>query len=415
VDFATPEISYAQPLDGGRAGLAYRSLDRTVAALGPDGPAWRRLFEPLIEHRAALGEISGNSLVRFPQHPFVLARFGLRALEQGSRLWNQRWSGDEAPGMLTGVMAHGVQPLPSVGAAAAGLTLATYAHAGGWPVPIGGSQAIVDAMVDDLRAYGGTLRTDTYIQSIAELPSATVTLFDTSARAMGAIAGQRLPQRYLSMLGRIRYGNAVAKVDFALSDPVPWMNPEVGEAGTMHLGGTRAEVALAENTVTAGQHAEWPYVLVSQPTSFDPSRAPAGKHVLWAYTHVPRNSRIDQTEAITRQIERFAPGFRDTILASSSRTAEQIADYNPNYIGGDIASADGSFAGLIARPTLSPDPWRTPGAGIYLCSSASAPGPGVHGLAGWRAALSALRHDFGITAPPRLDPTRLDPTRSDPT
>ena len=405
VDFATPEISYAHPLDGGRAGLAYRGLDRTVAALGADGPAWRRLFESLIEHRAALADISADSLVRLPPHPFVLAEFGLRVLEQGSRLWNRRWSDDEAPGMLTGVMAHGVQPLPSLGAAAAGLTLATYAHADGWPVPIGGSQAIVDAMVDDLRMHGGVLHADTSIESIAELPSATVTLFDTSARSMAAIAGERLPPGYLAKLGRIRYGNGVAKVDFALSDAVPWTNPEVGQAGTMHLGGTRAELASAENAVTAGKHADRPYVLVSQPTSFDPGRAPAGKHVLWAYTHVPRNSRMDQTEAITRQIERFAPGFRDTILASTSRTAEQIAEYNPNYIGGDIASGNGSFLGLIARPTLSPDPWRTPGRGIYLCSSASAPGPGVHGLAGWRAALSALRHDFGIPVPPRLDPT----------
>ena len=404
VQFATPEVSYAHPLDGGRAGIAYRSMERTADSLGRDGAAWKRLLAPLVEQRAALGDISGNTLLRFPRHPFTLAAFGLRALEQGSLLWNTRWSGDAAPAMLTGVMAHAVQPLPSLGSAAAGLTLATYAHAGGWPVPIGGSQAIVDSMAADLLAHGGTITTDADVSSMSDLPSSRLTMFDTSARAMERIAADRLPQRYRAALGRIRYGNAVAKVDYALSGPVPWANDEVALAGTVHLGGTRAELAAAENAMSAGRHAEHPYVLVSQPSSFDPGRAPEGKHVLWAYTHVPRDSNVDQTEAITRQIERFAPGFRDVIIASSSRTAEQIEAYNPNYVYGDIASGNGDFLGLIRRPTWSSDPWRTPGEGIYLCSSAAVPGPGVHGLAGWRAALSALRHQYGVDVPPRLDP-----------
>ncbi len=222
---------------------------------------------------------------------------------------------------------------------------------------------------------------------------------------MGRIARDRLPDRYLDRLRRIRYGNGVAKVDFALSGPVPWANEEARRAGTLHLGGTRSEIAEAEGAVAAGRHAERPYVLVSQPSTFDPSRAPTGRHTLWAYTHVPRGSRLDQTESITQQIERFAPGFRDLVLASSSRSAHDVELHDPNYIGGDIASGDGDFIGLLARPVLASDPWRTPGRGIYLASSSAAPGPGVHGLPGWRAALSALRHDFGMDTEPELGPS----------
>ncbi|THG28586.1 phytoene desaturase family protein [Naasia lichenicola] len=404
VDFVNPELSYAHPLDGGRAGLAYRDLALTSAALGADGPAWRRLLDPLVRSVGDLTSITGDSLLRMPRHPITLARFGLRVLEQGGPAWNTRWSTDEAAGLLTGVMAHGVQPLPSLGASAAGLALATWAHAGGWPIPIGGSQRIVDALADDLLAHGGSIALDSEVSDVRALPSSRVVLFDTSARAMGRIARDRLPDRYLDRLRRVRYGNGVAKVDFALSGPVPWANEESRRAGTLHVGGTRAEIAEAEGAVTAGRHAERPYVLVSQPSTFDPSRAPEGKHTLWTYAHVPRGSRLDQTEAIMRQIERFAPGFRDLVLASSSRSAHDVELHDPNYIGGDIASGNGDFLGLLVRPVLAPDPWRTPGRGIYLASSSAAPGPGVHGLPGWRAALSALRHDFGIDTEPELGP-----------
>jgi phytoene dehydrogenase-like protein len=271
-------------------------------------------------------------------------------------------------------------------------------------VPVGGSQAIVDAMAADLVAHGGQIETDAGIRSLDQLPSSTAVLFDTTPRAVADIAGRRLPTVYTRALRKFRYGNGVAKVDFALAGPVPWTNAELHKAGTVHVGGTRAEIAASEADVAAGRHTSNPYVLVAQPSGFDPSRAPEGKHVLWAYTHVPKDSAIDQTEAIIRQIERFAPGFRDLILASASMTARDMENYNPNYIGGDIAAGAATLAQLISRPVPSFDPWRTPASGIYLCSSSTPPGPGVHGLAGWYAARSALKHSFGISSTPSLAP-----------
>ena len=405
VEFVTPEVSFAHPLDDGRAGVAYHDLDRTVERLGHDGPRWRQLLEPLVEHARAVSDFTGGTLVRIPRHPFTMARFGLATFEQGSSAWNLRWRGDEAPSLLTGVMAHAVQPLPSLGAAAAGIALAVQAHAQGWPIPVGGSRRIPEALADDLVAYGGRIVLEHEIESIGDLPDARAVLFDTSARDMSRIAGDRLPEGYKARLDRFRYGNAVAKVDFALSGPVPWANPEVAQAGTVHLGGTRAEIAYAEREIAAGRHAARPYVLVSQPSLFDPSRAPEGHGTLWTYTHVPKGSNSDQTETIIRQIERFAPGFRDVIVASFCSTAVGVEEHDPNYVGGDIASGSGHFWQLVARPTFSPDPWRTPGPGIYLASASAAPGPGVHGQAGWNAALSALRHEFGIRRAPELQPT----------
>ena len=405
IPFALPELSYAQPLDDGRAGLAWRSLDRTVDDLGRDGGAWRQLFEPLVSHANAVAGFVGTSLLRVPEHPITMARFGLRALEQGSPLWNTRWQDDVAPALLTGVLAHAIRPLPGFAPTAAGLVLATLAHAEGWPVPIGGSQSIVDAMAADVTANGGEIVSGFEVTHLRELPPAKAVLLDTSARGLQKIAGNRLPAGYAKRLGRFRYGNAVAKVDFALSGPVPWTNETLHEAGTLHLGGTRAEIARAEHEVARGQHPSNPYVLVSQPSTFDPTRAPEGKHTLWAYTHVPSGSTEDRTEAITRQIERFAPGFRDLILASAHRSAVEYEEYNPNYIGGDISAGDVSTLQLAARPILSFNPWRTPLDGLYLCSSSTPPGPGVHGMPGWNAALLALRDQFGVTTPPSLSPS----------
>ncbi|MET0954566.1 MAG: NAD(P)/FAD-dependent oxidoreductase [Cryobacterium sp.] len=406
IELVVPEVSYGHPLPGGAAALAYRSLDRTVDELGRDGPAWRRLFAPLVDHADQVAEFTGNQLLRVPRHPLTALRFGLRSLEQGSPLWNYRFGGQAAPALLTGVSAHTMRALPSVATAGAGLTLATYAHAGGWPIPVGGSGAIVTAMVDDLLAHGGEIVTSTEVRRLGDLPPARVVLLDLTPKALLRLAEGELPAGYARSLRAFRYGNAVAKVDFALNGPVPWRAEGLRAAGTVHVGGTRAQIRRAENTVARGRYAEEPYVLVSQPSGSDPSRAPAGQHTLWAYTHVPRGSAVDQTEAITRQIERYAPGFRDTILASASRTALEVEAHNPNYVGGDISAGEVSLAQLIKRPVLSVDPWRTPLAGVYLCSSSTPPGPGVHGLAGWHAALSALRHDLGVNRPPDLSPTR---------
>lgn len=401
-----PEISYGHPLPGGRAGIAYRDLERTVHGLGRDGPAWRQLFEPLVQHHPAIAEFTGDQLLRIPRHPITTARFGLRILEQGSALWNLRFSQEVAPALLSGVLAHSIQSLPSLATAAPGLTLASYAHVLGWPVPVGGSVSIIRALADDLLAHGGEIVTGTRVRHITDLPTARLLLLDVTPRALVDLAGELLPSGYTSAMSRFRYGNGVAKVDFALSDPVPWSNAELRLSPTVHVAGTRAEVTRAENAVARGSHAERPYVLASQPTIIDPTRAPEGKHVLWTYTHVPAGSEADQSEAIIRQIERFAPGFRDTILATSSRTAAQLDESNPNDIAGDIAAGDVSMRQLIARPVLSTDPWRTPLRGVYLCSASTSPGPGVHGLCGWHAALSALRTEYGITTPPGLAPDK---------
>lgn len=404
IPFATPELSFAQPLDDGRAALAYRDLDRTRAELGADGPAYDALMRPLVQHAGEVAEFTGSPLLRVPRGIRTPLAFGLRALEQGSRGWNARFREDLAPALLTGVAAHTILPQPSVAAAAAGLALGSYAHARGWPIPIGGSQTIIDAMLADLRAHGGEVVLNHEIGSLAELPPARVTVLDITPRGFLKLAGARLPSHYRRAMASFRYGGAVAKVDFALSEPVPWANAAVREAGTVHVGGTREEVAHSENEVNAGRLPERPYVLVSQPTLFDPSRAPAGGHTLWTYTHVPAGSRADREEAVIRQIERFAPGFRDTIIGSNSRTAVDVEWHNPNYPGGDIAAGAPSLWQLIRRPVLSPEPWRTPMPGVYLASASVAPGPGVHGLAGWFAALSALRHEFGTRALPDLSP-----------
>lgn len=404
IRLVVPDVSFAHPLDGGRAGIAYRDLDRTAAALGADGPAYRALMKPLVDAADRVSDFTTFPLVRVPDQVLTPLHFGLAALEQGSPLWNTRFAEDAAPAMLTGVSAHTILRLPSIASAGAGLALTTYAHGRGWPIPVGGSDTIATALADDLRAHGGEIVTGTDIRTLDELPSARATLLDVTPKALLALAGDRLPSRYRRALERFRYGSGVAKVDFALSGPVPWANPAVREAGTVHLGGTREQVAAAENAVSRGEHPEHPYVLVSQPSTFDPTRAPEGMHTLWTYTHVPAGSTADASTAVIRQIERFAPGFRDTIIATSSLTAVQMEEHNPNYPGGDIAAGMPSLWQLAKRPVLSPDPWRTAIPDVYLCGASTSPGPGVHGMPGWLAARSALRNTFGTRILPSLAP-----------
>ncbi|AUG30963.1 MULTISPECIES: NAD(P)/FAD-dependent oxidoreductase [Microbacterium] len=405
IPFVTPEISFAHPLgaaDGG-SGIAYRDLDRTVAELGRDGAAYRRLLGPLAARAREVARFTGSPLLRVPPHPVVAARFGMRALQQGSPLWNAGFAERVAPAMMTGVAAHAIAPQPSPVAAAAGLALQAHAHAAGWPLPVGGSQAISDALADDLRAHGGEIVTDHEVTSLDELTAAAVVL-DVTPRALIRLAGHRMPAGYRSRLERFRYGSGSAKVQFALSGPVPWADERIARAGTVHIGGTRERIAAGEREVLAGRHAASPYVLVAQPSVFDSTRAPAGQHALWAYTHVPTGSTVDQTEAVTRAIEEVAPGFRDVILASRGTTAAELALDNPNYVGGDIAAGAATLPQLLARPVLSADPWRTPLPGVYLCGASTVPGPGVHGQSGWFAARSVLRHEFGIARTPSLAP-----------
>lgn len=399
IPMLVPTVSYAHPLDKGIVGIGYRDLDRTVEELGRDGPAWRRLMSPLVERIDEIAELTASQLWRLPRNPLAFAQLGLRVMEQGSPAWNARFADDVAPAMLSGVMAHSISRLPRLGSAAVGLVLAAHAHAGGWPIPVGGSQSIADALARDFTAHGGVIHTRANVTSLDELPTSSITVLDVTPRSLLALAAPRLPAAYVRAMKRFRYGNAAAKVDFALSGPVPWTNPSLADAGTVHLGGTRAEIARAENTVANGWHAPQPFVLVAQPSVLDASRAPEGKHVLWAYAHVPAGSDLDPIDVVSAQIERFAPGFGDLVLAATSRSATEEEAGNANYIGGDIASGAITLPQLLARPVLSRVPWRTPLPGVYVASASTSPGPGVHGLAGWHAAKHALASVFGLPSP----------------
>lgn len=398
VELRVPEVQYGTPLDGGRAAIAFRSLDETTAGLGADGPAYRRLMAPLLQRLDGVLDVTTNALLRVPRDPVAAALLGLATLEQGSPWWNRRFVGDQAPALLTGVAAHAVGPLPSVTPAGAGLMLALLAHAVGWPIPVGGSASIAAALAADLVAHGGTIHTGERVDHLAALPG-SVKLLDVAPPGFLRMAGPELPERYRRALESYRFGNAACKVDFILSGPVPWAAPELARAGTVHVGGTRAAMAEAENLVAAGRHPGEPYVLVSQPTVVDPGRAPEGRHVLWSYCHVPAGSSVDMAEAVTARIERFAPGFRDVVLASRTTTAADMAAHNENYVGGDFSAGLMDVRGLLRRPVLSTVPWRTPLPGVYLCSSSTPPGPGVTGMPGYHAAKHALKDIFGLRVP----------------
>ena len=403
VSFAVPEASYANPLDGAagtRAAIAYRDLDRTADELGRDGAAYARLYRPLLRHLPGIVDFAlGGSMLRWPRDLSAALVTALRTAEQGTPAWNLRFREAAAPALVSGVAAHSIGRMPNLATAAVGTVLGALGHASGWPVPIGGSRAISDALAADLIAHGGRIETDRRVTELGELDAFDVKLFDTSAQGLLRIAGRALPAAYRRGLERFRFGDGASKVDFVLDGPVPWRDARVAAAPTVHLGGTRAETAAAERAVSRGRYPERPYVLLAQPTSFDPDRNAPGVNAVWSYTHVPRGSDRDVSATVIAQIERFAPGFRDRIVATRVTTAAQLAAYNPNYVGGDFSAGAVTMRQLLARPVFARDPWRTPAPGVYLCSSATPPGPGVHGLAGWYAARSALRHEYGLPAP----------------
>jgi phytoene dehydrogenase-like protein len=399
VELVVPELSFGSPLDGGRAALAYHSLDRTAEALGRDGRAYRKLMDPLVRRFDGVMDFTQHQLLRVPRDPVAAALFGLRTLEQGSPLWNTRFREELAPALLSGVAAHAVSHLPSLAAAGAGLMLNAMAHAQGWPIPVGGSASIAAALADDIRAHGGVIHTGRPVESLKELAGARAILLDVAPRGLLDMAGAELPGRYRRSLESFRYGNGSCKVDYILSGPVPWAVRELANAGTVHVAGTRAELAQAENEVNAGNHPERPYVLVAQPSRFDSGRAPGGRQVLWTYCHVPAGSPRDMGEAVTAQLERFAPGFRDLVVQTHVTTAAGLAEYNRNYVGGDFSAGTMDIRGLVQRPVVSRVPWRTPLPGVYLCSSSTPPGPGVTGMPGFFAAKYALKDIFGLPVP----------------
>lgn len=393
LEWVVPEISYAHPLDDGRAAIAWHDIERTADGLGGDARAWRALVRPLSADIDGVVDFTGSALLRMPRHPVTALRYGLRVLEQGTPLARLGWRTPEAAALLAGVVAHANTQLPSLAASAAGLLLAAHAHAGGWAYPRGGAQKIADALADDLGAHGGSIEVDTHVADLRTLDwgdPARGDLLMLNSSPQLALTHPDIPSGYARAVRQYRYGAGAAKVDFALDGPVPWTNPEVAKAPTVHLGGTRAEVWASENAVARGRVSESPYVLLVQPSVLDDSRAPAGHASLWAYIHVPANSDLDATELITRQIERFAPGFRDRILTTRSVRARERVAINPSEIGGDVLGGAFTVTQALRRPVLSPVPWRTPMHGVYLASAATPPGPGVNGMAGWHAARTAL-------------------------
>ncbi|MGH2801049.1 MAG: phytoene desaturase family protein, partial [Thermoleophilaceae bacterium] len=355
--------------------------------------AYTRLMKPLARNIDKLiVDILGP--LRIPHHPIALARFGLPAVRSAYGLTNARFKEPRARALFAGIAAHSMLSLRRPPTAAYGLMLGAVGHGYGWPTIEGGSQRLTDALVACLVGLGGGIVTDHRIETLGELPRARAILFDLTPRQVVAIAGDELPARYRRRLERYQYGPGVFKIDFALSEPIPWKADVCRRAGTVHLGGTLEEVTAAEDAVCRGRHPDRPYALVAQQTTFDETRAPDGKHTAWAYCHVPSGSPVDMTDRIVAQIERFAPGFRDTVVAQSTMTAPALEAYNANYIGGDISGGVQHFGQLFTRPAVRFDPYSTPNKRLYFCSSSTPPGGGVHGMCGYYAARSALGRAF---------------------
>jgi phytoene dehydrogenase-like protein len=390
VIWCQPEVPLAHPLDGGRAALLERSLDVTCERMGRSGWSWRALLKPLLGGGTGLVETVLSPLARPRASPVVLAEFGAVGLMPATAL-ARLLRGDEPQALLAGCAAHSVLDLHSPVTGGFGLLLALLGHQVGWPVAQGGSSSITNALVTRLGAAGGQIVFGQRVTDLSQLPPTRALLLDLTPRQVVAVAGDRLPPRYARRLSRYRYGPGVFKLDWALDGPVPWANADVARAGTVHLCGDFTDVVTAERTVARGGHPDRPFVLFVQATVADPTRAPAGKHTGWAYCHVPHGSTVDMTDAIERQVERFAPGFRDRILARHSMAPARFERYNANYVGGDIGGGAADLWQVLARPVPSLRPWRTPVPGLYLCSSSTPPGGGVHGMCGWHAANLVLK------------------------
>lgn len=398
VDWIHPPFPVAHPLtEMGEAVVLHRDLAATARSLGRDGSRWLGLLEPLVREWEGFSRDVLAPPLRWPGHPLLMARFGLNAIRSASGVARSRFRGEEARALFAGCAAHSFLPLEQAPSAAVGMVLASSGHAVGWPIPRGGAATLADGLVRYLEGLGGEVLTGWKVESLSELPSSRAVLLDLTPRQVIEVAGSHLPERYLRRLSRYRYGPAVVKVDWALAGPVPWSASVCGEAATVHVGGRLAEVEAAEQAPWRGEVAERPFVLFSEPTRFDPTRAPAGRGVGWGYCHVPSGWDGDPEEVadrIERQVERFAPGFRDGILARSVLGPADLERTNPNLVGGDINGGLQDLRQILARPVLSSDPYATPTEGLYLCSSSTPPGGGVHGMCGHHAAVSALRRTF---------------------
>jgi phytoene dehydrogenase-like protein len=392
LEWAWSPAAIAHPLDDGSAATLELSLDATAARLGEDEAAYRKLMKPFAAKAGMLFDeiLRPIGALPPPRHPFLLAHFGLVGLQSAMQL-AKRFKTPHARALLGGSAAHSFLPLDRTGSASFGLALILAGHATGWPAAKGGSVAIVGAMASYLRSLGGEIRTGHVVRSLRDVPESRAVLFDTSPYQLADIAGDALPPGYVRKLRRFRFGPGAFKVDWALDGPIPWRAPECARSATVHVGGTIEEIAAHEHSVFHGKMTDKPFVLCAQQSMFDATRAPEGKHTGWAYCHVPQGSTEDATERIERQIERFAPGFRDRILGRRTINTAQYQEYNPNFIGGDIAGGANTMLQFLTRPFPKLDPYATPNRRLYLCSSSTPPGGGVHGMCGYWAAKSALK------------------------
>ena len=390
-----PAVAFAHPLDDGTAAAVTGSVEQTAESFGKDARAYRRLMGPLVSHADQIIPHVLGPVRPLPVPPLAMMRFGALGI-QPARMLAARFHTPAARAAFAGCAAHAIQPLTRPLTGGFGLVMGILAHSVGWPVVEGGSAGLTTAMIDELERHGGQVHTGHWIESLAELPQARATLLDITPRQLLAIDDGRLPARYRRALGRYRYGPGIFKLDWALSGPVPWQAQACRETATVHVGGTFEEIASSEADVAAGRISQRPFCIVVQSTVADPTRAPAGHHTLYAYCHVPSGSSVDMTERIEAQIERFAPGFRELVLARVASTPAEIEAHNPNYVGGDIASGATDLLQTVFRPTFAMRSYRTPVRGLYLCSASTPPGGGVHGMAGMRAAEVALHQLGGV-------------------
>jgi phytoene dehydrogenase-like protein len=392
LDMIQPHFAAGHPFDDGTAGLLMESLEDTAASMGADKQSYLGFMKQVVaDMPRLLPELM--SPFPMPRYPFALAGFGLKALPPAT--WNaRRFQTKQARGLWAGMAAHAIQPLDNSISSAIGVMLMGAAHVGGWPIPKGGSQSIANALLAYFLSLGGEIETGFLVKSLKQLPSSKAILFDVTPRQLVAIAGEKFSSSYISRLSRFRYGMGVFKIDWALDEPAPFKNQDVRLAGTVHLGNTFEEIAHAEKITSQGKQPEKPFVLFAQPSVFDANRAPDGRHTAWAYCHVPNGSTQDMTASIEDQVERFAPGFRDRIIGRHTMNAMEMEAYNPNYIGGDINGGIQDVWQHFARPVLSTSPYRTSAKGIYICSSSTPPGGGVHGMCGYQAALRAIKDMF---------------------
>jgi len=400
LDWIQPEIALAHPLDDGSAACLHRDVDLTSEELGRDAHAYCNLMTPLARDWEKLSAEFLQPMLHLPRHPIALGKFGIRAMCPATLLTKLSFNEERTRALFAGIAAHSFLPLESAVSSGFALVLGAAGHAVGWPLPRGGSQSISNALANYFRDLGGKIDIKRRIENFGDLPKARVILFDATVWQFARIAGDRLPHGYRRRLENFRHAPSVFKIDYALSSPIPWKAEGCPRAGTVHLGGTLDEIARSEREVSRGKIPEHPFVLVAQQSLFDETRAPRGQHTLWAYCHVPFGCKIDMSDRIEAQIERFAPGFRDCILARHKMAATDLEKSNPNLAGGDINGGAANLWQLIARPILSPTPYRTPLRGIYLCSSSTPPGGGVHGMCGYHAGRAALRDLFDKKLPP---------------